>query len=497
MLITIFTPTYNRAKRLKDVYDSLCNQNHADFEWLVIDDGSTDGTAEVMREFQNSGAKFSIRYYYKPNGGKHTAINHAVGKANGDFFLFLDSDDRLCDNALNVLTPELEKIATVNDICGVICNRLTDSGQPLGKTYDHEITDSNLHLSQIHAIEGEYAWCLKTKILKDYPFPVLANERFLTEAVVLNRIGRDYKIKYLPLDIEIGGYNIDGLTIGKTDIFEKSPHGYMLYHKEWMSYPGTPLKEKIKSSICYWKYPKALKNIPSEAAPSFMLRMAWPASRMYYTLRRIKDKFESRLPNIIKIIIAKLRNSDSDISISCIIEDTHLDGHNGINNYVHIFNSKLGRYTYINNSSFIGNCDIGSFTSIGPSCAIGIGDHPTHTIVSTSSSIYNKGPFSDDTFYKGKGVVRIGSDVWIGANVTIRPGIKIGDGAIIGANSVVTEDVPPFSIYAGCPAKFKRHRFSESEIEKLQKVKWWEKDDEWIKNNISKFKDIKHFTETL
>ena len=183
--------------------------------------------------------------------------------------------------------------------------------------------------------------------------------------------------------------------------------------------------------------------------------------------------------------------------MSCIIEDTHLDGHNGINNYVHIFNSKLGRYTYINNSSFIGNCDIGSFTSIGPSCAIGIGDHPTHTIVSTSSSIYNKGPFSDDTFYKGKGVVRIGSDVWIGANVTIRPGIKIGDGAIIGANSVVTEDVPPFSIYAGCPAKFKRHRFSESEIEKLQKVKWWEKDDEWIKNNISKFKDIKHFTETL
>lgn len=92
-------------------------------------------------------------------------------------------------------------------------------------------------------------------------------------------------------------------------------------------------------------------------------------------------------------------------------------------------------------------------------------------------------------------MVCIGSDVWIGANVTVRPGVRIGDGAIVGANSVVTGDIPPYAIYAGCPARLIRYRFTEEEIEKLLKMKWWEQDEQWIRDNIERFKDIKDFTD--
>lgn len=494
MFLTVFTPTYNRAKHLKDVFDSLCRQKYHDFEWLVIDDGSSDNTSDVVQEMIESNPGFEINYHHKSNGGKHTAINMGAEKAKGEFFLFLDSDDRLCDNALDRLSTELGKISEHEDICGIICNRLAEIGTPLGKSYPYEITESNLRLFQRDILKGDYAWCIKTKVLRNFPSPVYENERFMTEAVILNRIGNVYKIKYLPLDIEIGGYNIDGLSIGKTDIFKSSPLGYMLHHKEWMAYKDTPLREKLRSAICYWKYIRELnREIPYETRPNTILKLSWPFAKIFYAIKDLKGKLYDHLPNSFKTILAKFRHRDSHISISCIIEDIYLEGHNGINNYVHVSNSKLGRYTYINNCSTVINSDIGSFTSIGPSCVIGVGEHPSHTVVSTSPHIYSKGRLTDKTLYKGNGMVGIGNDVWIGANVTVRPGVKIGDGAIIGANSVVISDVPSYTIYAGCPAKFIKYRFSDNEIKELIKFRWWEKDEQWIRENISSFRDIKDF----
>jgi len=209
--------------------------------------------------------------------------------------------------------------------------------------------------------------------------------------------------------------------------------------------------------------------------------------------KRLKATIAEYMPDFINVMMIKLRHKDSWISLNCIIENTVLTGDNGVGHYTQIYNSRLGCHSYVNNNSFVGNCKIGAFTSIGPSCVIGIGTHPTRTIVSTSPKIYNKGAFSDKTFFSTKEEVSIGNDVWIGANVTICQGLHIGDGAIVGANSVVTTDIPPYAIYAGAPAKLIRYRFTPDEIEGLLKLKWWEKGDEWIKENIARFENIANF----
>lgn len=210
-------------------------------------------------------------------------------------------------------------------------------------------------------------------------------------------------------------------------------------------------------------------------------------------LKKFKDTLSDFLPDFLNILGTKLRHRDSWISINSIVDDTVLHGDNGVGHYTQIYNSSLGKHSYVNNNSFVGNCKIGNFTSIGPSCVIGIGTHPTRAIATTSPKIYNKGLLSDTTFFEHKEEVTIGSDVWIGANVTICQGLSIGDGAIIGANSIVTTDIPSFTVYAGTPARFIRKRFTDRQIEQLLDLKWWDKSDDWIRDNIERFKDIDTF----
>src|SRR6516164_10922801 len=97
--ITVFTPTYNRAGKLRQVFDSLCRQPGNLFEWLVVDDGSTDNTPSILEEFSRN-ASFPVRVLRQPNGGKHRAHNAAVQAARGELTIVLDSDDELLPGAL-------------------------------------------------------------------------------------------------------------------------------------------------------------------------------------------------------------------------------------------------------------------------------------------------------------------------------------------------------------------------------------------------------------
>lgn len=163
-------------------------------------------------------------------------------------------------------------------------------------------------------------------------------------------------------------------------------------------------------------------------------------------------------------------------------------------------NVQMGRYSYMGKNNSVCNTSIGSFCSIASYCAIGGGDHPIDS-VSTSPvffegrNIFGKN-FSQIHKELNKEVV-IGNDVWIGENVFVNSGIKIDDGAIIGAHSVVTHDVPPYAIVVGAPAKIIKYRFNESEIERLLSIKWWE----WTEDKLSlygdKFDSAEHFERAL
>lgn len=148
-------------------------------------------------------------------------------------------------------------------------------------------------------------------------------------------------------------------------------------------------------------------------------------------------------------------------------------------------NVKVGDYSYFARNSKVANTTIGKFTSIGPNFCCGLGYHPTNGI-----STHPK-------FYRGDIVeympVKIGNDVFIGANVTVLDGVTIGDGAVIGAGSVVSKDIPPYAIAVGCPIEIKRYRMTEKQIAAMQRIQWWNWDEEKLKNIRTKFNDIDGF----
>jgi len=155
-------------------------------------------------------------------------------------------------------------------------------------------------------------------------------------------------------------------------------------------------------------------------------------------------------------------------------------------------NVSIDENSYINNNSNIMSGKIGKFCSIGYGVDIGMFEHPTD-FVSTSPKIYKKSSEWDEI----ASPPIIGNDVWIGSKATILQGVTIGNGAIIAAGSVVTKDVPAYAIVAGIPAKIIRYRFSENIIEKLEKIEWWNKDNEWIEKNLELFNHPKRFADDL
>ncbi|WP_294617825.1 CatB-related O-acetyltransferase [uncultured Bacteroides sp.] len=202
------------------------------------------------------------------------------------------------------------------------------------------------------------------------------------------------------------------------------------------------------------------------------------------------------IKNTIKKYLLMFRNDHLRIANGVLVWGNISFGKNcELNDRVVFADSSLGDYSYVNFNSIVTFTTIGKFCSIGPNCVIGLGNHPTRTLVSTSSCFYTKGEFMDRLCYEGNTPVVIGNDVWIGANVTIVNGVTIGDGAIVAANSVVNKSIPPYTVYGGVPAHFIRKRFADSEIDVLQKIQWWNKSREWIKQHAGLFLDVRKFVE--
>ncbi len=182
------------------------------------------------------------------------------------------------------------------------------------------------------------------------------------------------------------------------------------------------------------------------------------------------------------------------------ILDSKVDKTACIYSGTHFYKSSLGRYSYIGYDSEIIYCEIGNFCSLANQTIIGGATHPLDW-VSTSPVFYNVAGGTNchlgnkelNPFKK----TYIGNDVWVGERAIILQGITVGNGAVIGAGSVVTKDVPPYAIVAGCPAKIIRYRFDENTISALEKVKWWNLSDEKLKKFSEYINDPKVFVEKL
>lgn len=156
----------------------------------------------------------------------------------------------------------------------------------------------------------------------------------------------------------------------------------------------------------------------------------------------------------------------------------------------------MDKYSYIGNFCTVINSSIGKFCSIADNCIIGGAAHPM-SWVSTSPVFHHgknvlKKNFSTHVFETSKKTY-IGNDVWIGSNCLIKSGVKISDGAVLGMGSVLTKDVGPYEIWAGNPAKMIKKRFSESIIEKLVNLKWWDYSEENLEKLSNEFNSIEKF----
>lgn len=229
MRLTVFTPSYNRAYTLARLFESLKGQSFLDFEWILIDDGSEDNTAELAEGFRaDPDRRFDFTFIRTENGGKHRAINRAVKIARGELFFIVDSDDYLTPNALQRI-DEVEKTIPAEEkdkFAGVCGLKGYSETEITGTTFEGEILDITMLERAKYNILGDKSEVFYTDVLCKYPFPEFKNENFLTECVVWDRIAFDgYKLRFFNDIVYICDYLEDGLSKNLRANKQKCPRG--------------------------------------------------------------------------------------------------------------------------------------------------------------------------------------------------------------------------------------------------------------------------------
>ncbi|MCC2707592.1 glycosyltransferase family 2 protein [Intestinibacter bartlettii] len=253
MKITVFTPTYNRGYIIESLYKSLQRQSFNDFEWLVVDDGSSDNTEELFKKWSKENNNFQIRYYKKENGGKHRAINYALDKAKGELFFTVDSDDYLTDDALYKVDKWEKSLDRSKKFAGIVANIGNDKYKTINNFFKEEYLDLDLLQRYDYTedgkkvLDGERSYIFYTDIHKKYRYPEFDGEKFITEAVVWNRMAHDgYLVRYYNDIIWIFEYLDDGLTKAGNKLFLDNPRGYTLWLKEKNVFQNKSKKEMLK-----------------------------------------------------------------------------------------------------------------------------------------------------------------------------------------------------------------------------------------------------------
>ena len=284
MLITVFTPAYNRAHLLPRLYESLCKQTFYDFEWVIVDDGSEDNTEEIVKsQFINQ--MFSIRYIKQVNGGKHRAINSGVKEAKGELFFIADSDDILPTDALEIVAKQYEAIKNDKSFAGVAGLDATFEGMVIGSGLPQDvIEDTSINLRCKMGVTGDMKEVFRTDVLREFPFPEIEGEKFCPEALVWNRIATKYKLRFFNQIIYLAEYQEDGITSGITKARMNSPVASMMTYAEMTRY-DIPLKQKIKAAINYWRF-----RLCAHDSKKVGIACYWHLFASFGWLMHLKDK---------------------------------------------------------------------------------------------------------------------------------------------------------------------------------------------------------------
>lgn len=253
--LTVFTPTYNRAFCLGQVYNSLCRQKSTDFCWLIIDDGSTDNTKQLVDSWINEG-KVDITYIYKKNGGMHTAHNAAYNHIKTELNVCIDSDDYMPDDAVHQILEMWSAYGSRN-LAGIIGLDAFKDGRIVGSAMPQHISQSKLtDLYQKHGVTGDKKLVIRTEVVNKYPrYPEYENERLVPLGTLYRMIDSDYVFLCTNQVLCIVEYLADGSSNNIFRQYRQSPQGFyyariveMKYSKK-IYYTFTRAIHLVSSSI--------------------------------------------------------------------------------------------------------------------------------------------------------------------------------------------------------------------------------------------------------
>ena len=235
--LTIFTPAYNRAHTLPRTYESLLQQDCKEFIWLIVDDGSQDNTAELVRQWQSQDNGFEIRYIYKENGGMHTAHNTAYENIDTELNTCIDSDDRLAAGAVRKILSKWELVRD-RGYAGIIGLDSDFDGQIIGKGFPEGMTETSVIGYYAAGGSGDKKLVYRTEIINKYPsYPVFEGEKYVALSYKYRLIDQDYKMAVLDEILCNVEYQPDGSSNTMWRQYLKNPKGWAFWRKVCMQYP--------------------------------------------------------------------------------------------------------------------------------------------------------------------------------------------------------------------------------------------------------------------
>ncbi len=262
-LITVFTPTYNRAYSLPQLFDSLCRQTSDDFLWSIIDDGSTDNTEALVSEWQKQ-AKFEILYEKVLNGGKMRAHNKGVAKCTTELFVCVDSDDFLTDDAVETIVSTWQNRAKSGFVGGIAAYKTMRKGDSYYIPARFPTTeDSPLIWLYEHGFKGETTLIFATEVIRKFPFPEFEGEKFIPEGSAYILMDQEYKYLLLDKSLTICEYQEDGYSLNSLKLTAKNLKGKAFLYNLYLKYKSYTMVDRIKCMVKYITFSRLgkVKNI--------------------------------------------------------------------------------------------------------------------------------------------------------------------------------------------------------------------------------------------
>jgi glycosyltransferase involved in cell wall biosynthesis len=293
--LTVFTPTYNRAYTLHLCYESLLRQTCIDFKWLIIDDGSSDNTKELVQKWIDEN-KIPIRYFYQENKGMHGAHNAAYRLIDTELNTCIDSDDYMPDDAVEKIVKFWKEKGS-EKYAGIVGLDCTKDGKIIGTKFPDNLKETTLNGFYAHGGRGDKKLVYRTEVINSYPeYPIFEGEKYVSLAYKYLLIDQDYELLVLNDPLVVVEYMPDGSSMNMFNQYVKNPYGFAFVRKTGMKY-ACSYQRRFVEAIHYVSSSIMIGNrrFLSESPCPFTTFFAIPFGVLLYSYIKRKVKNKSQL----------------------------------------------------------------------------------------------------------------------------------------------------------------------------------------------------------